>query len=206
MKKLLSVLLCLTVLCGCGTETSTETAEAETETVTITNSVDLNVLSDPADMSGYVWLDDDDPAFTEISLQESIKLFAMGGSGIVVYSADTCPFCNRAIPVLDSVLKEYGVKAYYVDTNTPIASSSELSYEIYEELCSYISDIFELDENGDPMFQIPEVIAAKDGKIVGHHLSLVDSFTLVDSDTQLTDEEAQELADIYRNLIELAAD
>lgn len=203
MKKLWMALGAVLMLAGCAG--NTDTAVEET-TVTITNPIEINVLNEQADMSGYQFLEDSEPAFTEISLQESIRFFSEGGSGIIVYSADTCPFCNRAIPVLNEALKEKGVRAYYVDTNQMIASDQATSMEIYNELCSYIESIFETDENGDPIFQIPEVIAVKNGEIVGHHLSLVDSFTLEDSETQMTDEQKEELKTVYLDLITSIAD
>lgn len=174
--------------------------------VVITNLVDFNALEDPADMSGYKWMDKNDTSFIEISLQESIRFFTEGGSGILVYSAPSCPFCNRAMPILDDVLAEYGIRAYYVDTSMQIASDMETSMKLYNELCSHISSIFELDENGEPMFQIPEVIAVKDGAITGHHLSLVESFTILDEDSQMDDVQKEELKQIYRDLIESCAD
>ncbi len=190
-------------------ETPAETkpaAVADPSEVTITNPVAINVLEDPADLSGYEWLYDDAPAFSLITLQESIRLFSEKGSGILVYSTESCPWCNRAIPVLNDVLKEYGVKAYYVNTGVPISPDPAESKKYYEELCSYIDSIFELDEDGQPTFQIPEVIAVKNGEIVGHHLSLVDSFVMADNDSQMTDGEIEELKTIYRELITAAAD
>lgn len=201
------------ILIGCaptseGSPSGQETPAAETEPAgtVITNQVDIRTLNDPADLSGYQWLEDKEPAFAEISLQESIRMFSEGGSGIVVYSSDTCPWCNRAIPILNEVLKEKGVKAYYIDTNQPIASDAATSMDLYNELCSYISSIFETNEEGEPTFQIPEVIAVKDGTIVGHHLSLVDGFVLSDSDVQMDDAQKEELRNIYRDLIEACAD
>ncbi len=200
----------LALLSACTTPVpavSDQTAEPAAENKPlITNRVNLNILNETADLSGYQWLDDDDPAFTEISLQESIRMFSEGGSGIVVYSTDSCPFCNRAIPVLNDVLKEYGIKAYYIDTSQPIASDQKTSMDLYNELCTYIDSIFELDEDGEPMFQIPEVIAVKNGEIVGHHLSLLDSFILTDPEAQLDEAQTEELKEIYRGLIEAAAD
>ena len=174
--------------------------------ITITNLVDFHVLDDPADMSEYKWMDKNDTSFTGISLQESIRFFTEKGSGILVFSAPTCPFCNRAMPILDDVLAEYGIRAYYVDTNQPIASDMATSMQLYNELFDYLVSIFELDDNGQPMFQIPEVVAIKDGQIMGHHLSLVESFTIADEDSQMNEEQTEELKQIYRKLIESCAD
>lgn len=214
-KRMITAAAAVLLLCGCTASTAEpetdpepteETVEGTKDEVVITNLVDFNILNETADLSGYQWLNDDEPAFTEISLQESIRFFTEGGSGILVFSADTCPFCNRAIPILNEILKEKGVKAYYVDTNMPIASDQATSMALYNELCSYIESIFELDGDGKPMFQIPEVIAVKDGQIVGHHLSLVDSFILTDENAQMTDGEKDELRSIYRGLIDACAD
>ena len=45
---------------------------------------------------------------------ERYVVFQEGGSGIVVYSADSCPWCNRAIPVLNEMLKTVKVASFYV--------------------------------------------------------------------------------------------
>lgn len=210
--KMITALCAAVLLGGCGMSTTVpepadpSAAPAVSDTVTITNLVDFNVLQETADLSGYRWMNDPNPAFTEISLQESIRFFTEGGSGILVYSAETCPFCNRAMPVLNTILKEKGVKAYYVDTNMPIASDSATSMAIYNELVTHIESIFETNDEGERIFQIPEVIAIKDGQIVGHHLSLVDSFTITDEDAQMNEAEVKELSDIYRGLIDACAD
>ncbi|MBR4456755.1 MAG: hypothetical protein IKS32_11155 [Solobacterium sp.] len=197
------------ILTGCGNRNPelqpTPSPSAVTE-LNISNPVEINVLQETADMSGYQWLNDDDPAFYGISLQESIRFFREGGTGIIVYSADTCPFCNRAIPLLNETLKEFGLKGYYVDTNMMIASDQATSMKLYNELCSYISQIFEKDEDGEPVFQIPEVIAVKNGEITGHHLSLLKSFTMTDKDAQLSDAQKEEMREIYRGLIRSLAD
>ena len=211
-KNMIAAVLAAVLLTGCGisvaaTPLPTPTPFPKTEEkVVITNLVDFNVLEDPANMEGYQWMDSYDTSFTEISLKESIRFFTEKGSGILVYSAPNCPFCNRAMPILSEVLQEYGIRAYYVDTSQQIASDMATSMELYNELCSYISSIFEKDEDGEPMFQIPEVIAIKDGEITGHHLSLVDSFTLVDSESQMDETQKEELRNIYRRLIETCAD
>ena len=186
--------------------TEEPTAEPEDRGAVITNPVDIEVVEETADLSGYQWLYDEEPAFSLITLKESIRLFSEKGSGILVYSSDTCHWCNRAMPILNEVLKEYGVKAYYVDTNMPIASDAAMSRQLYDELCSYIESIFELDDEGNTSFQIPEVIEVKNGEIVGHHLSLVGSFILSAEEAQMTDGETEELRNIYRELIEEAAE
>lgn len=177
---------------------------------TITNSVDL--VTSEADMTGYQWLYDTDPPFVETTFQESIRMFTEKGSGILYYGRTNCPWCQRAVPVLDEVAKETGVTIYYIDAQQPLATAADgsvdaaKSQEVYQELLSYISPILEKDEDGEPAFQIPEVIGVKNGEIVGHHLSLVDSFSLDSEDAQMNDEQVAELKDIYRRIIAATAD
>lgn len=187
------------------------TAEASSAPeYTITNSVDL--VTSEADMTGYQWLYDTDPPFVETTFQESIRMFTEKGSGILYYGRTNCPWCQRAVPVLDDVAQETGVTIYYIDASQPLATAADgsvdatKSQEVYQELLGYISPILEKDEDGKPAFQIPEVIGVKNGAIVGHHLSLVDSFSLDSEDAQMNDEQVAELKDIYRRIIAATAD
>ncbi len=187
------------------------TAEASSAPeYTITNSVDL--VTSEADMTGYQWLYDTDPPFVETTFQESIRMFTEKGSGILYYGRTNCPWCQRAVPVLDEVAQETGVTIYYIDASQPLATAADgsvdatKSQEVYQELLGYISPILEKDEDGKPAFQIPEVIGVKNGEIVGHHLSLVDSFSLDSEDAQMNDEQVAELKGIYRRIIVATAD
>ncbi|MCR5229635.1 MAG: thioredoxin family protein [Solobacterium sp.] len=178
---------------------------AGSEPVTITNAVDLEVLYDHPDMSGYQWLTDPEPAFVEISLKESIRMFSEGGSGILYYGRTGCHWCQRAVPVLNQIAKEKGVTVYYVNVGSPISDDPAQGRLIYDTLCSYIDVIFEV-ENGERIFQIPEVISVKNGEIMGHKLSLTDGFEIVDENSQMNEEQTEELRNIYRLLMNLAAD
>ena len=110
MKKIVLILTALLTLVSCGKQ------EQEIDkTVTITNSVELNTYD--ADMRGYKWLYDSEPAFTEITLEESIRIFKEKGSGILYYGYVGCPWCERAVPILNKVAKETGVTVYYLNKN-----------------------------------------------------------------------------------------
>ena len=208
-KKTAAALLAAVMLAACGVNNSTgapASAEPSVKPIQITNQVDLKIEQDPADMTQYKWMTAKDTSFTLISFQESIRMFEEGGSGILVYSTASCPFCNRALPVLDDVLAEYGIRAYLIDTAEPIAETQAESMAYFYTLCGYISSIFEPDANGQTMFLIPEVIGVKDGNVVGHHLSLVDSYQIVDAESQMTEAQIEELKQYYREVIEACAD
>ena len=193
MKKIVLVLTALLTLVSCGKQ------EQEVDkTVTITNSVELNTYD--ADMSGYKWLYDSEPAFTEITLEESIRIFKEEGSGILYYGYAGCPWCERAVPILNKVAKETGVTVYYINVHF------QTTMEAYNELMTYISPILEKDSEGEPVFKVPEVIAVKDGEITDHHLALVEDFKIENDDSQMSDSQKKELEDIYLNLIQSAKD
>ena len=193
MKKIVLILTALLTLVSCGKQ------EQEVDkTVTITNSVELNTYD--ADMSGYKWLYDSEPAFTEITLEESIRIFKEEESGILYYGYVGCPWCERAVPILNKVAKETGVTVYYINVHF------QTTMEAYNELMTYISPILEKDSEGEPVFKVPEVIAVKDGEITDHHLALVEDFKIENDDSQMSDSQKKELEDIYLNLIQSAKD
>ena len=197
MKKLLmAAVLAAVSLTGCS---KAGNKDAEPTPVTITNPVEFETL--PLVMDGYEFLEDDDPAFIEITLAESVKMFTEKGSGILYYGREGCWWCQRAVPILNDAAKQMGITVYYIDVNLPTSKES------YDTLESYISSIFEKDaETGNPVFKVPEVIGVKEGEIVGHHLSLVDGFDPEDNDAMMNDEQKAELKKIYLDIIAAAAD
>ncbi|MBQ6533336.1 MAG: hypothetical protein IJI33_10110, partial [Solobacterium sp.] len=100
-----------------------------------------------------------------------------------------------------AVLNEYGISVYYVDVDL-----SKLTYEKYEELLPYLDTALAVSESGEKNFLIPNVIAVKEGKIIGNHISLVDDFEFTSGDAQLDDKQKEELRNIYRDLIISLAD
>ncbi len=192
MKKILTAVLAAALLAGC------KTGPKEPVKVTITNGIELQTMT-PV-LAGYEFLEDDDPAFTEITLAESIRMYREKGSGILYYGREGCWWCQRVVPVLNEAAKEAGVLVYYVDVALPTSKES------YDELVSYIEGIFELDAStGEPVFKVPEVIGVKNGEITGHHLSLVSSFD-PDKQDMLTDAQREELKQIYLDIFTATAD
>ncbi|MDD6231034.1 MAG: hypothetical protein PUA95_09950, partial [Lactimicrobium massiliense] len=103
-------LLASLVLTGCGQSKTIQASASASGN----NAGAINLNTSKPDLSAYVFLKDDDPAFLEISTEESLKLFE-NGTGIVFYSYETCPWCNRVIPVLDEAAKEAGITVFYVN-------------------------------------------------------------------------------------------
>ncbi len=196
MKKTKAILAAAALILGAGCAKPEEPAhKAE-----ITNPVDI--VYTVADMSGYQYLSGDTTEFREITLEESIRFFKEGGSGILYYGKAECYWCNRAVPELNKAALEYGVPIYYVNTGaTPIPANDKVL-----ELVSYIEETFVNVEGEGPVFFVPEVIGVKNGKITGAHVSLVDSFEGTIKDKQLNDEQKEELQGYYRTIIEATVD
>ena len=193
MKKLLYVCAAALVLAGCGKKEEEETG------LVIHNAVEP--VSVAADMSGYQWLNDEEPPFLEITPDECMRFFDEGGTGLLYFGRSNCPYCQRAVPELDVVLNEYGISVYYIDVDL-----SKLTYEKYEELLPYLDAALAESESGEKNFLIPDIIAVKEGKIIGNHISLVDDFEFSSGDAQLTDAQKETLRGIYRDLIVSLAD
>jgi predicted bacteriocin transport accessory protein len=228
VKKIFTGVLCLLLLCGCTSSAASSSSSASpsasatvgttadpAKKVTITNSITLT--SKTLDMSGYKYLSDKSPAFIQITMKESLRLIDEKGSGIVLYSYATCPWCNRAVPVLNEVAKEMGIHIYYVDVyEAELMSSDGKSFStegkaVIQSMLSHYDTILRHEANEttgkvEPTLYTPEVVAIKQGMITSHHTSLVDDFTMNSEADQLSEAQTAELAGIYEELIRSAAD
>lgn len=190
MKKQLLAVLCIIMLFACG--------QKDESKITITNPIQLH--GEKTDMSAYRWINDTNNAFIEISMAESIRMFSERGSGILVYGYPGCAFCERALPELNKAAKEHGVTVYYCNVYRPDVNAST-----FEQLRPLIEPIFDI-VDGKPVFKVPEVIAIKNGEIVGHHLALLKEYKIEGEDSQMSEEQRKQLQDIYVDLFKAAAD
>lgn len=207
MKKTISAILAAMLLTGCNTTANTPTATSTPENTN--NAGQINLDATKADMSAYVFMEDDDPAFLEVSTEESLRMF-VNGTGVVVYSYETCPWCNRILPILDEAAKEYGTEVFYVNiySDAFMALTAEEKSDQINALYQCLDPILEREkdpETGEDkaVMQVPEVVAVKDGEIVSHHMGVVDDFSL-DPDHldeyQVTDAQREELKEIYLDM------
>ncbi len=161
-----------------------------------------------ADMSNYYHLQDEDPAFIEVTMEESHRLYKKRMTGVILYSYEDCPFCNLAVPILNEAAKENDYPVYYVDVynddlmNLPRAERVAIQDQMMED----IEEVLDVDEEGEPIFLVPLVVAVKDGRIIGYHVSLVDGFTPKDVTDVMSEEQNQHLKQIYTDLIQSVQD
>ena len=119
-----------------------------------------------SDLKEYSLLIDDSPAFKEITFESSIKFFTEGYSGILYYGKVGCPWCERAVPILNAIAKDNNISIYYIDANKGMGETKREREENYKNLSKYISDSFQEDDNAKKGMFVPDVIPEKNGKIL----------------------------------------
>lgn len=117
------------------------------------------------------------------------------GTGVIYFGFPSCPWCRNIIPVLfNTADKNNWDTIYYV--NPRELKSNEKNYnKLLEILSNYLRE-----SDGKKVLYVPDVYFVKNGTIVGHHLSTVES--QVDPTVSLTDEQVQELSNIYQSLFD----
>ena len=166
------------------------------------SSVQEDIPTSIPDMSGYRNMDAQDHVYTEISFASLIELFRRKETAMVMISRENCIYCQNAVWVLNEAAKETGTAVYYVNADAPISAGGgkEENQRLYEELCGYMEDALRADETGEKGLYIPVVLNIQKGKLVKHHVSLTDSFNASQSEV-LTEEEAKELTEIYKEVL-----
>lgn len=180
MKKIGLTLLALFTLMGC-----TESKKSSVDAIEYNNSVEISAQK--ADMSGYVLLEDKNHVFLETSAGEINRLFSEKGSAVVYLGYTNCPWCNRALPILNDIAKESKISIYYLDVY------GDKTEGIDEMINVHLAPAL-----GSDGLYVPFVMAIKDGVVVGSHVAMVDSYN--DASKTPTDEQIQELKDIYYEL------
>ena len=193
-RKLFYLLVSSTLLLGC--KPTPESQNSNTKKIFNLEYVDQK----DSDIKEYSLLTDDNPAFKEITFESSIKFFTEGYSGILYYGKVGCPWCERAVPILNAVAKDNNISVYYIDANKGMGETKREREENYANLSKYISDSFQEDDNGKKGMFVPDVIAVKNGKMLAYHVSLVDDYDIHKND-QLSESQKQELYNIYQEMI-----
>ena len=117
-------------------------------------------------------------------------------TGVIYFGFPGCPWCRNMIPVLFEAAKNNNIDTIYYFNPRNVKKSDNDDNKLKEILNEYLSE----DENGQKVLYVPDVYFIKDGKIVGHHLGTVDSQE--DPTISLTEEEKNELLDIFNELFE----
>ena len=128
-----------------------------------------------------------------IEFDEVIELLT-AGTGVIYFGFPGCPWCRNMIPVLFEVADTNNSSVYYFNPRD-IRTNGD---ESYQKLIEILGDYLLENDNGEKTLYVPDVYFVKNGKIVGNHLSTVDSQT--DPYTPLTEQQTNELKNIYQEL------
>ena len=118
-------------------------------------------------------------------------------TGVIYFGFPGCPWCRNMIPVLFEAAKNNNIDTIYYFNPRNVKKSDN---DEYNKLKKILNEYLSEDENGQKVLYVPDVYFIKDGKIVGHHLGTVDS--QADPTISLTEEEKNELLDIFNELFE----
>ena len=180
LKKMIAVFAAVACLVGCR-------AQYEPE-----------ITYEKSDMAGYRFMDDEDHAYVDVTFEEALDTIE-NGTGVIYFGYTGCPWCQRAVPVLNEAAKAHAVKILYLDCSSV---GSEENAENFEKLVDLCSEWLEKDEKGEPTFYIPYVVGVRKGKIVGAHDATVESFRIVDENSNLNEEQHEELLGYYNEILE----
>lgn len=141
-----------------------------------------------------VSIDDDNPIkYAEFN---EVETLLTSGTGVIYFGFPSCPWCRNMIPVLLDVAKENNYDTIYYFNPSDIRSNDNSDYNRLIE----ILDDYLLEDAGNKKLYVPDVYFVKAGKIVGHHLSTVESQT--DPKVSLNEEQVNELSGIYQDLFD----
>ncbi len=156
--------------------------------------------------------------------EDEIVRILTEGSGIIYFGFKSCPWCRSMVSVLADVASEKNVATIYyldvenirsvlsLDENNKLITEREGSsgyYKILEALDDVLEeytltgeDDTEID-TGEKRLYAPTVVGVLNGEIKSIHVGTVDSQT--DPYADLTEEQYEELKEIYTKLIDDAA-
>lgn len=194
MKKKLMTCLLSVLLVGCSSTNYSITEEYEMD-----NRVEVTEITD-SDKYNYTWMEDDDPAFIEISFEDSLNFFRNGWSGVLYYGKVGCRFCERAAPLVNKAAKAAGIQVYYIDSSKNMGETKEEADANYAESEEFIGDSFVEGSDGVKGMYVPDVVGVKNGKMVDYKESLADGYNINESD-QMSEEQQTELYHKYIEII-----
>lgn len=127
--------------------------------------------------------------------EEEILTFLETGTGILYFGYNTCPWCRNSVPILIDAAKQNNIDTiYYADIHQLDISS------IREGLYKILADYLEENEEGQKVLAVPDVYFIENGTIIGHHRGTVESYH--NPYNGMTEEQKEELTDIYQKWIE----
>jgi thiol-disulfide isomerase/thioredoxin len=178
MRKIISLLLVGLLLSGCTTKLQD-----------YNNSV-VSALPQ-ANMSEYTRLSDGSHMFREGTFKLLKEQFTAKQMLVVYIGFPGCPWCQEAIPFLNSVSKEYEVPVVTLDLSKMVTD------EYYQDFFVSFADQLTDDGQGGKQLSVPLVLFIKDQKVVTSHLATVNTHNA--HERLMTPDEEAQLTKIYQD-------
>jgi thiol-disulfide isomerase/thioredoxin len=173
-------------------------------------------LNGQSNINGRTYMDvhiPEDNSFTPISEADALKLLE-SGTGVIIFEFPECPWCRNMMPVVNQAAKEVGLDTLYTfnileHRNEIVLSEGELEVknegsEFYRKVLDLLGEEASvyggLEDESIRRIYAPTVFVIVDGKVSSSHVSTVDSQE--DPYVSLTEEQHQELLDIYKKMFE----
>jgi len=124
--------------------------------------------------------------------EEELEKILTSGTSVVYFGYPTCPWCRNIVPILIEMVQQSPIDTlYYVDVK---------SIET-KQVLNILEEYLETDDEGNKRLYVPDVYFIKNGTIFDHHLGTVESYN--NAFAGMTDEQKEELKDIYQKGIDL---
>jgi len=182
---------------------------------------EYEALNNTKDSRGkeYLSIDIDENNGVIYASFEELKELLTEGTGVVYFGYPECPWCRTAVPMLLQAASNTGLENIYyfnakeirdvkeLDKNGKVVTKKEGTKEYYE-LLEILGDHFwaydGLEDESIKRLYFPTVVFILDGEVVGIHIDTIESQK--DPRVPLTDEQKNELINIYINNINKLSD
>lgn len=128
-----------------------------------------------------------------LTFEEFDEKLKVGSAFALYLGFPTCPWCRNVINPLFEVASSDNAIVYYINVK-------ELNDDDYNRLYNLLYDYLEENASGVRTLYVPDVYFFKDSKVVGHHLSSVESQE--NPYIPLNESQVEELKNIYQNLFD----
>jgi len=193
------LLMSLILILGLSACASSDSAEPQEEW-------DARVQHDAALFAETFAVSENNP-FVIASYEELITHLEYG-TGVIAFGHPACPRCHNAFPVLEKAFTETNMglcagfrgRILYYD----IFDDREANNERYQTIVGFLEEFLTHDDSGNPRIFVPDIYFIVSGKVVGNHLDTLPS--VENPRDPLSEEQENELFDIYKTLIEKVED
>lgn len=203
MKKILSLLLILLTLVSLtGCKQNTDVIDAENQNAETETSVETDYAVEKYHE------DYQRGKFKEIQSMTELKSWIepeTDATGIILMSRDTCPYCQRLMPIVADLTRNENVTFYYANT-TALKESADYDQELkFQEIVDLMPVELEkcgsTNDDGQPAIYVPLLIFIKNGEVIKCRLSVLDGYN--DPNIELDNIQYMQVYDEIKSFVDI---